>query len=36
MKNYHVEKIRKTADNALHSLNNLITSGTPGNVAHFI
>jgi len=36
LKDYHGEKIRTTADIALYSLNNLITSGTPGAVAYFI
>lgn len=36
MTDYHGNKIKTTADITLYSLNNLITSGTPGEVAYFI
>lgn len=36
MTDYHGKKIKTTADISLYSLNNLITSGTPGEVAYFI
>ncbi|WP_430608542.1 hypothetical protein [Enterococcus sp. DIV1304_2] len=36
MTDYHGNKIKTTADIALYNLNNLITSGTPGEVAYFI